>query len=288
MVLRPRVGFRPTRPQHAAGARIEPKPSEACAAGSMRAPTAAAAPPLEPPDMRVRSQGFFVAPCNRGSQVRLRPSSQVLVRPKITTPARFKPLDQFAVFRRHDVFEELRAPGGRAAGKGSAEVLQEIGHALERPVRQAVGDGLTAMIVELVGDRVDGIVARADPLDRGFQQFLRSGFAAGYQRGQSERIMVFVVRESGHRIPLSMRDPEPLPSGKTASSDPWRLPGCHAAPDISRPGPAAPGRPCRSRCRTGHEVAVRRGGCRGTNRRRRDPLRGGPGGGRRRRGSWRR
>ena len=58
----------------------------------MRAPTAAAAPPLEPPDMRVRSQGFFVAPCNCGSQVRLRPSSQVLVRPKITTPARFSRL----------------------------------------------------------------------------------------------------------------------------------------------------------------------------------------------------
>ena len=30
-------------------------------------------------------------------------------------------------------------------------------------------------------------------------------------------------------------------SRKTASSDPWRLPGCHAAPDISRPRPAAPG-----------------------------------------------
>jgi hypothetical protein len=28
-VLRPRVGFKPTSPQHAAGARIEPKPSEA-------------------------------------------------------------------------------------------------------------------------------------------------------------------------------------------------------------------------------------------------------------------
>ena len=89
MVLRPRVGLSPTSPQQAAGARIEPKPSEACAAGSMRAPTAAAAPPLEPPDMRAVSQGFFVAPCNCGSQVRLRPSSQVLVRPKMTTPARF-------------------------------------------------------------------------------------------------------------------------------------------------------------------------------------------------------
>jgi len=61
-VLRLRVGLSPTRPQHAAGARIEPKPSEAWAIGSMRAPTAAAAPPLEPAEMRVRSHGFLVGP----------------------------------------------------------------------------------------------------------------------------------------------------------------------------------------------------------------------------------
>jgi hypothetical protein len=55
MVLRDRVGFRPTIPQHDAGARIDPNPSEACAMGSMRAPTAAAAPPLDPPETRVVS-----------------------------------------------------------------------------------------------------------------------------------------------------------------------------------------------------------------------------------------
>ena len=88
IVLRPRVGLRPTRPQHAAGARMLPKPSVACAIGSIRAPTAAAAPPLLPPEMRVGSHGFFVAPCICGSQVRDRPSSHVLVRPKTTSPAR--------------------------------------------------------------------------------------------------------------------------------------------------------------------------------------------------------
>src|SRR5712691_2484729 len=61
-VLRPRVGLRPTRPQHAAGARMDPKPSLAWAIGSMRAPTDAAAPPLEPPAMRVRSHGVRVGP----------------------------------------------------------------------------------------------------------------------------------------------------------------------------------------------------------------------------------
>src|SRR5690606_22628870 len=86
-VLRARVGLSPTSPQQAEGARMDPKPSEACAAGSMRAPTAAAAPPLDPPEMCAVFQGFRVGPCNCGSQVSERPSSQVLVRPKITSPA---------------------------------------------------------------------------------------------------------------------------------------------------------------------------------------------------------
>src|ERR1700730_9274053 len=62
MVLRPRVGLAPRTPPQAARARMEPKPSEACAIGSMRAPTEAAAPPEEPPEMRVVSHGLFVGP----------------------------------------------------------------------------------------------------------------------------------------------------------------------------------------------------------------------------------
>ena len=56
--------------------------------GSMRAPTDAAAPPEEPPEMRVVSHGLLVGPYSCGSQVRDSPSSQVLVRPKMTRPAR--------------------------------------------------------------------------------------------------------------------------------------------------------------------------------------------------------
>ncbi len=89
-MLRPRVGLSPTRPQQAAGARMLPKPSLACAIGSMRAPAAAAAPPLLPPEMRLVSHGLRVGPKSCGSQVRDSPSSHVLVRPKITKPARFR------------------------------------------------------------------------------------------------------------------------------------------------------------------------------------------------------
>mgnify|MGYP000272846267 CR=1 FL=1 len=47
--VRSRVTFMPTRPQLAAGMRIEPPPSLAWAAGRMPAATAAAAPPDDPP-----------------------------------------------------------------------------------------------------------------------------------------------------------------------------------------------------------------------------------------------
>ena len=42
--------------------RIEPPPSLAWAIGNMPAATAAAAPPLEPPGERSRSQGLRVTP----------------------------------------------------------------------------------------------------------------------------------------------------------------------------------------------------------------------------------
>src|ERR1700722_2913160 len=59
---RPRVGFKPKRPQHEAGMRIEPPPSLACAAGNIPAATAAAAPPDDPREVRVRSQVLRVGP----------------------------------------------------------------------------------------------------------------------------------------------------------------------------------------------------------------------------------
>src|SRR5205807_9789228 len=59
---RPREGFIPTRPQQAAGIRIEPPPSEPVAAGTIPEATAAAEPPEEPPVVRVGSQGLRVTP----------------------------------------------------------------------------------------------------------------------------------------------------------------------------------------------------------------------------------
>ena len=61
-VMRPCQVFRPTSPQHDAGMRIEPPPSEAWAIGTMPAATAAAAPPLEPPGTWSTPHGLRVGP----------------------------------------------------------------------------------------------------------------------------------------------------------------------------------------------------------------------------------
>ena len=66
-LILPRLAFSPTRPQADAGMRIEPPPSEAWAIGARPVATAAAAPPLEPPAERLRSQGVRAAGAPSGS-----------------------------------------------------------------------------------------------------------------------------------------------------------------------------------------------------------------------------
>src|SRR3982750_4024290 len=85
--LRARVGFKPNTPEAEAGMRIEPPPSLACATGRMRAATAAAAPPDEPPDEGARFHGLRVGPNRRDSVVGINPNSGVELFPKIVTPA---------------------------------------------------------------------------------------------------------------------------------------------------------------------------------------------------------
>src|SRR4051794_21945449 len=60
--VRPRPGLSPNRPVEALGIRIEPPPSLAPANGTMPAATAAADPPLDPPEERVKSHGLRVGP----------------------------------------------------------------------------------------------------------------------------------------------------------------------------------------------------------------------------------
>src|SRR5688500_12591945 len=84
---RPRLGFKPTRPQHDAGMRIEPPPSLACATGTRPAATAAAEPPLDPPVEWPAFHGLRVGPHATGSVVGTMPSSLQLVLPVMMKPA---------------------------------------------------------------------------------------------------------------------------------------------------------------------------------------------------------
>ena len=86
-VMRPCEGFSPTSPQHDAGMRIEPPPSDACAIGTSPAATATAAPPLDPPGEWSVFHGLRVGPHASGSVVGRLPNSGLLVRPAVTSPA---------------------------------------------------------------------------------------------------------------------------------------------------------------------------------------------------------
>src|SRR5436305_13234464 len=54
---RPGAGLKPKTPQHAAGIRIEPPPSDPSASAAMRVAAATAVPPLEPPAGRYGAHG---------------------------------------------------------------------------------------------------------------------------------------------------------------------------------------------------------------------------------------
>src|SRR3954468_6833166 len=87
--IRPGVGFSPQMPVKCAGTRIDPPPSLPTPPTDMPAATAADSPPLDPPAVRSRSQGFFVRPYIRLSVSYAIRNSGVLVTPSTIAPADF-------------------------------------------------------------------------------------------------------------------------------------------------------------------------------------------------------
>jgi hypothetical protein len=85
--MRLRWGLSPTRPQHAAGIRVEPPPSLAWAMGTMPAATAVAEPPDDPPLVRAGSHGLRVGPKRLVLVHGRMPHSGRVVDPTTTKPA---------------------------------------------------------------------------------------------------------------------------------------------------------------------------------------------------------
>ena len=88
--MRLRWGLSPTRPQQAAGMRVEPPPSLAWAMGTMPAATAVAEPPDEPPLVRAGSHGLRVGPKRLVFVHGRMPHSGRVVEPTMTKPASLK------------------------------------------------------------------------------------------------------------------------------------------------------------------------------------------------------
>ena len=84
--IRPRPGFSPTSPHTAAGMRMEPPPSLACAIGTTPAATSAAAPPEEAPQEYRGSHGLTVGSAPANSVLALNPNSGIRDLPSTSRP----------------------------------------------------------------------------------------------------------------------------------------------------------------------------------------------------------
>ena len=103
--IRPLVGFKPRVPHEADGILIEPPPSFACAIGTILDATDAADPPLEPPDVHFKSQGFLVGRKAFGSVVTINPNSGVADFPQIIEPVE---MIFFVILLLYDILFSLR------------------------------------------------------------------------------------------------------------------------------------------------------------------------------------
>src|SRR6187402_1961439 len=85
-------------PHKPAGWRIDPPVSEPSESGTMRDATATAEPPLDPPGVRVTSQGFFDGPSAEFSVDEPIANSSRFVLPMITAPASSRRVTTVALY----------------------------------------------------------------------------------------------------------------------------------------------------------------------------------------------
>lgn len=113
---RPKVGFMPTMPVKPAGIRIEPPPSEPWCSAPMPRAAATAAPPEEPPAVRLVSQGLRATSPRGLSVTPFQPNSGVVVLPRITAPA-----------------SRNRATGGESTGSGATPSVVRLPRRVGKP-----------------------------------------------------------------------------------------------------------------------------------------------------------
>src|SRR3954464_6526460 len=85
--MRPRLGFRPTRPHQPAGSRTEPPMSVPTCRGPYPAAPAAPAPELDPPGFLLRSHGLRVSGWKLDTPEEVMPQSGIVVFENMIAPA---------------------------------------------------------------------------------------------------------------------------------------------------------------------------------------------------------
>ena len=115
------VGFSPATPQNDEGMRIDPAVSVPRVRGTLRAATAAADPPLDPPASRAGSHGLCIGPHAEMWPVALAASSCMFAFPMTIAPAARKLATSCASFGRAPVTEGIAA--GRRLVAGDIHVL---------------------------------------------------------------------------------------------------------------------------------------------------------------------
>ena len=170
---------------------MDPPPSDPSASGTMRAATAAPAPPLEPPGVTSGFQGLIVGPYSRGSVPMHQPSSGVLVRPSKTKPACLM-RDHLRIDVADEVLKVAKACGQARALPHRADILEQEWNAGEGARRRHLGC-LHSRLVEGPDDH--GVQPRLkilDDCDRGLDQFTGRHLAAPHKIGEAQRVTVCV------------------------------------------------------------------------------------------------
>src|SRR5690606_18971169 len=137
--MRPKVGLSATVPVNEAGIRTDPPPSVPTDQVPIPSPTAAAAPPLEPPAVSSAPHGLPVAPWRSESVTPFQANSGVVFLPRNTAPA-----------------ARSRATAGASTSHGPASSIR----ALPRSVGQPLVSRMSLMDMGMPSTGLSGAPAR--------------------------------------------------------------------------------------------------------------------------------
>src|SRR6202035_4603864 len=105
------------------------------------------------------------------------------------------------------ILVQIAAVGRGLTGLEEAKVLDEVGHALQRPSGKPRRDRLARLLILLVHNSVDGWIDLLGPCDRCLQHVLGADFTLGDQPGKGDGVMLAIFfKPHGLRSPLKPKN----------------------------------------------------------------------------------